>query len=110
MTIRTARTATQAFQIPLRTFHFPIRTLHFPVRTLHAAVQAVRTAVQAVHAAVRAVRIAVARAHGAGGAVRSGIRTAVDGRGGDRPRPYPSPGGTSMTRAEYEERRRALEA
>ncbi len=97
------RTAVGTCQIPIRTFHIPVRTAHAAIRTFHLVIGA-------VHIAVGAVRIAVGMAHSAGGAVRGVLRAAVDGLDGGPPESVCFHQEDTMTRGEYEERRRALEA
>jgi len=101
--IWTARTTVWTFQIPIRTFHIPLRTVLTTVRTFHLAAGA-------VHIAVGTVRIAVGMAHSAGGAVRGALREAVDGLDGGPPESVCFHQEDTMTRGEYEEHRRALEA
>ena len=99
----TARITVWTFQIPMWTVHIPWRTVLTAVRTFHLAIGA-------VHIAAETVRIAAGMAHNAGGAVHCALRQALDGSTAVHPSPYAFHQEDTMTRGEYEERRRALEA
>lgn len=108
--MRMARTVVRAALIPVRTVRIAVRTVLTAIRTVQNAIRTVLIAIRTVLFAVEAVHIALKMAFIAGGAVHIALRQAVDGLDGGPLESVCSQQEDTMTRKEYEERRRALEA